>query len=224
MSVIKAWSFSSLIEYEKCPYKMKLRYVDGIKIPPPTEPDHPLNRGNRCHQLIENHIQFGGDLTNECQAHFEYLKPIREAYTAGNAIVEDEWGYDLDWNMVPWSNATCRMKLDAMVIEPDAIHIYDWKTGKRSGNEIKHTHQGQLYAVGGLARFPNTENFKVTFRYLDTGQDITLKYKPAQIERFRETFNRRAMKMLTDEQLRAIPNKGNCKFCDYAPHCPFAVE
>lgn len=221
--MLKSWSFSSLVEYEKCPQRLKLKYIDGIKIPPSEDPNHPLNRGTRQHSLIEDHIRFGNDLS-ECEAHKDYLVPFRTQFEAGLVIMEDEWGFDLDWNPVPWESATCRMKLDAGVTTEYSFHIYDWKTGKRQGNEIKHAHQGQLYAVGALARFPATESFTVTFRYLDLCQNVTQTYSPAQIMRFRESFNKRALKLLTDATLRPIANKHNCKYCDFSKHCVYAVE
>ena len=45
----------------------------------------------------------------------------------------------------------------------------DYKTGKRRGNEIKHTDQGIVYVIGAMMRYPEIEYAQVEFWYTDEG-------------------------------------------------------
>jgi CRISPR/Cas system-associated exonuclease Cas4 (RecB family) len=208
--------------YEKCPRSTFYKYIERIPEPEP-EPDSPLVRGNRVHSEIENFITDRsfcpppGDVELYKELHRQWCQQFVE--------VEGEWGFDRDWNRVDWRNATCRMKLDAGVVSPGLYTVYDWKTGKKVGNEIKHTMQGQLYAIGVQAIYPEILRVNVDFHYVDHPDEkpLTATYTPDKIAIFRKTYDRRAAKMLSDTEFRAVPNKSNCRFCPFNHHCPTAV-
>lgn len=220
--MIKSWSFSSLMTYERCPYAARLKHIDRVPEPPPA-PDSPLLRGTLFHESIESHLKTGAPLIPELASWKSRLDEIQA--TPGIQVIEDEWGFDLDWNPVDWRGATCRMKLDLAFIGDETARIIDWKTGKAQGNEIKHSMQGQLYAIGCLARHPELRSIKAEFHYLDfpDSNPLAATYRPDQIVRFRDAYNRRAAKMLSDEELRPIPSKSNCRFCSYNQACQYAV-
>jgi hypothetical protein len=225
--MIKSWSFSSLMLYEKCPRAAFYKLVERIPEPEP-EPDSPLVRGNRVHSEIEQAIRndkFNAEFSFDPGPLHVVICDLQPKYDDGLCTVEDEWGFDRDWNRVDWKAATCRMKLDAGVVSPGLYTVYDWKTGKKVGNEIKHTMQGQLYAIGAQAIYPETLRINVEFHYVDHPDEkpLTATYSPSQIARFKETYNRRSAKMMSDTEFRAIPNKGSCKWCPFNTHCPTAV-
>jgi CRISPR/Cas system-associated exonuclease Cas4 (RecB family) len=221
--MIKSWSFSSLMLYEKCPRAAFYKLVERIPEPEP-EPDSPLVRGNRIHSQIERYIK-GGQQPEDTTYNPNLLYKVQNDYQLGFVEVEGEWGFDRDWNRVDWRAATCRMKLDAGVVSPGLYTVYDWKTGKKIGNEIKHTMQGQLYAIGAQAIYPETLRINVGFHYVDHPDEkpLTATYNPSQIARFKETYNRRSAKMMSDTEFRPVPNKGNCKWCPFNQHCQTAV-
>jgi RecB family exonuclease len=222
--MIKSWSFSSLMLYEKCPRAAFYKLVERIPEPEP-EPDSPLVRGNRIHSEIEAFIQDQTYTAAVPIGDIELYASLHTQWVQGFVEVEGEWGFDHDWNRVDWRTATCRMKLDAGVVSPGLYTVYDWKTGKKVGNEIKHTMQGQLYAIGAQAIYPETLRINVGFHYVDHPDEkpLTATYNPSQIARFKETYNRRSAKMMSDTEFRPIPNKGNCKWCPFNQHCPTAV-
>lgn len=229
MTQLKSWSFSSLTEYEHCPRRTKYRIIDRVPQPEP-DPDSPLVRGNYLHERIERFIKGEEPLSESVTYNEDLIYQLRDNYAAGIVNVEGEWGYDATWNVVGWYSATCRMKLDAGVHRrlSNTYRVIDWKSGKKSGNEVKHTMQGQLYAVGALARYPHLSQIDVEFHYIDLPdvKPLVASYTPDKIARFQATYDKRAARMLADTEFRAVANKSNCRFCPFAlnNHCPVAVK
>jgi CRISPR/Cas system-associated exonuclease Cas4 (RecB family) len=228
MNQLTSWSFSSLTDWEKCPRMVFYKRIEKAPEPAP-DPNSPLVRGNRMHQEIEDYITGKRDDFSEVSYDPELLGKLREWYsfTPNQMVVEDEWGLDENWNPVPWMEATCRMKLDCGVLSSRSFRVIDWKSGRKDGNEIKHTMQGQLYAIGASCMYPARTTVVVEFHYVDgTGTPLKATYTPDKIARFRATYDKRAARMLADTEFRAVPNKSNCKWCPFAinNHCPVAVK
>lgn len=227
MNQLTSWSFSSLMDYETCPRRAFYRLIERAPMPP-EDPDSPLVRGNRLHKHIEDYITGAKPLDPEITYDHGLLDELHEAYKLNFVNVEEEWAYDRDWNLVTWRDATCRMKLDVGVVSPSAYKVIDWKSGKKAGNEIKHTMQGQLYAVGALARYPELLRIDVEFHYIDHTdvKPLVATYTPDKVARFRATYDKRAARMLADTEFKAVPNKSNCRYCPFAitGHCPVAVK
>lgn len=222
--MITSWSFSTLMLYEKCPWAAKLKLVDRCPEPPP-EPDSAGVRGNKFHKSIEKFLKHDNPLIPELEPWTDYLNDLPH-YSSEPFHIEEDWGFDEWWKPVSWRDATCRMKLDLGIKEGSIFRVYDWKTGKAAGNEIKHTMQGQLYAVGVLAKFSDVQAVNVKFEYLDfpDSKPLSATYTPSQIIRFRDSYNRRAERMMTDTTFRPIPNKSNCRYCPMKQNCQYGVE
>jgi hypothetical protein len=51
-----------------------------------------------------------------------------------------------------------RIKLDAFVHETEtSARVIDYKTGKAFGNEIAHSQQALVYAIGSFFRYPDLQ-------------------------------------------------------------------
>lgn len=222
---LKSWSFSTLVEFEKCPYKVFLSKVK--KVPQPVrDEDHPLVRGNRIHKEAEDFIKGLTDgipksLQKYDKKFPEQLDDLRVAYSEQRVLVEDEWGFDNKFQVTGYwdNNIWCRVKLDAIEeIDVENAIITDWKTGKSMGNEVKHTSQGQLYACAAFMRYPQLQFLDVFFGYLDEGKQLKRSYqRDSKFTRYLSRFIERGQRMTSAVVFQAKPNAHNCAWCDYGP-------
>jgi CRISPR/Cas system-associated exonuclease Cas4 (RecB family) len=229
MSLATAWSFSALLDYEGCPYRIQLkadkaeRYQDEVPI-----------RGTVIHDAAEAYVKGERpDLIPELRKFKDEFAAERELFAEGGMQVEEDWGFTRQWTEAPWRSATLRMKLDQFKWRPgdDMATVIDLKSGKRWGNEVKHTQQGQLYAVGAFMRYPELQSIDARFRYVDEGKETSKVYfRDEKFDRMFDRWNARADKMLSDTSPRPKPSKHNCRFCPYSPNpgkgsgaCPYGV-
>lgn len=237
---ITAWSFSRLVEdFESCPYKAYLLYCEKRPKPQRTgeageKADEALKRGKIVHEGAENYIQgITTDIVPELAKVKDKLIEYRALFEQGKVEVEQDWAYTTDWDTTGWFDANCwaRIKLDVFVNHGDTGVVDDWKTGKKFGNEVKHTQQGQLYGIGAFMRYPQLEKVKVRFTYVDQNRtaDTEREYTRAVLMRMLPSWNSRAQKMTTATEFPAKANKISCRFCPFGPSngdgsCPSGVE
>lgn len=230
---IKSWSHSRLKDFESCKYKAYLKYVE--KRPEPDTIDKTAaNRGSQLHEEAEHFIR--GELpviTPGLAKWTDTFERLRASFPDGKILVEDEWAFDLDWGITSWlsDNVWCRQKLDVFEFTSEITgEVTDWKSGKKFGNEVSHTQQGQQYAVGTFLRYPQLIEVTVSFKYLDhKGQHLTRTYSRSTLPTLLQGINRRALAMTTATDFPANPNKIQCRFCPYGPNnggdssCPVGV-
>jgi hypothetical protein len=232
MTSIDKVSFSRLQNFEKCKYLAKLMYVDRVPEPvrplPPGKQEHANDRGSRVHDAAEMYVRGGVELIPELHSFKEEFDELRILFQEGRVHLEGEWAVNLEWEPVAWtsSDAWCRMKLDALVISEDGTHarVIDYKTGKRNGNEIKHTEQGQIYQLATFLRYPDVDDITVEFWYTDHGQ-TDFKIYPRQMGvRYFEKFNNRLLAVSSCTDFKPNPNAFSCKWCPYNGNaCEFGV-
>jgi hypothetical protein len=233
--VIKTWSYSRLTVFEQCPLRAKLAFIDRIPEPerplPPGKTEHANDRGTRIHEAAEMFVRGGVELIPELQHFLPEFENLRTLYAQGKVSLEGEWGINREWKPVAWMDRDvwCRVKLDAMVrLHPEQAVVIDYKTGKKSGNEVKHAEQGQLYAVGTANRNPELEEVIVEFWYTDQNEITSKIYDLDDIEHFRQKFHDRGITITSAMEFPAKPNIFNCKWCPYGPkgtgHCQVGVQ
>jgi hypothetical protein len=230
---VRTWSFSKLKKAESCMYSVYLGDVEKIKIP--EDPDSPMARGSRIHDMAEKFVRGEGDMPSELrnfEAGFGMLRARFEAQPFPMEM-EENWAFTVHWKPTGWSvdDTWARQKLDVFYKESEtAAVIIDHKTGKKFGNELKHGEQGLHYAIGAFMKFPELDFITTEFWYLDI--------KDPMQNRLRKNYTReRALLHLPKIHTRAIalttattfppkPSLQNCKFCDYrkSGDCEFAVE
>jgi len=151
----------------------------------------------------------------------ELLEYCREQYAEGNATVEDQWGLDKDWGATGWydDDVWLRGAADCMILfEPDAAHLYDWKTGKSFGNEVRLMQQTQLYACIAFMLYPKLEYIDVTLAFLDDGKLRTKHFeRGAKINALVARFTERGNRMTNCVDFAPTPNLANCKYCPFGP-------
>lgn len=216
------WSYSRLTTFEKCPWAVKLQYVDKLVSTVP--PSEALNRGNEVHLHFEQAIR--GEVALDEK--FEHWKPkleaLSELYLEGKVQVEEDWGLTEEWEPCSWTDEALwlRFKLDVFIREDETSAIItDWKTGKWMGNEVKHGSQAQLYALGAFAKYPELEFIQTEMAYIDHNKTVRNKYTRKEYGIFRPRFHARALKLTTAETFKPKPSKWGCKWCNYNDVCDF---
>ena len=218
---MKSWSFSSLINYERCPHTLSFPYkrqnIDAASNPI-------AQRGFDVHKLLATWLT--NDQTIE-ELNFEgvdFLKFNLPALKASMPIVEEKYGLTGEWEETSYKEAWLKIIPDAMVIRNEGITIIDFKTGKRQYKEIKHAQQMQLYACAMSSLYPSHLAIDTELWYLDEGKIHRQSYPVKRLDGMRLRLHNRALTMLSDEELRPKPNKSNCKFCNFKERCEYAYE
>jgi RecB family exonuclease len=224
MKDITAWSFSRLKDFEQCPLKAYMKYVEK------RSQDHmdrkAADRGTMVHDACEKFVRGEGDFIKEMAKFRDYFGTVREEYLAGDAILEEDWGFDPDWAETGWfdEDVWCRMKLDNLRFKErdengDPIYAVatDYKTGKKFGNEVSHGQQGQIYALGTFLRYPRLEVVDVELIYLDQGQTTKRTYTREKAMKFLGSWTSRGKKMTEATDYPPKPNKMTCMWCPFGP-------
>lgn len=226
--MIPSWSYTRLVDFESCPLKAKLKYLD--KVPDPS-PRPAADRGTEIHLMAEEYVQHKNSLLPQPLKKFEHeFTVMREHFHAGRVSLEGEWGFNNEWEPTTWKAAWGRIKADAVVtLEPTHAAVIDYKTGKKFGNEIKHGEQLQLYSLAVFLRNPKIQKITAELWYIDlddlTSLEIT---RGLALTKFLKFYDRRARRMTECKRFEATPNLISCKWCPYKPsgtgHCKVGVE
>lgn len=222
--MIKSWSHSRAVEFDKCNLRAKFLIIDRLK-----EPERPLkegqteqanDRGQRIHEAAELFVRGGVELIPELKDFQPEFSALRTLFSEGHASLEGEWGFNNAWQPVGYMSSDCwlRLKLDAMVMmDPKWAVVIDYKSGRRSGNELKHAGQTQLYTVATLLKYPEIERVTTELWYVDQNELTRVEYTREQGMRFFKVWNDKGIKMTTATEFLANPNKFSCQWCRFGP-------
>lgn len=228
--MIRAWSYSRLTIFESCRLRAKLAFIDKIPEPPrplpPGKKEHADERGIRVHEAAERYVRGGVELLWELASFREEFEHLRALYKAGAVALEEDWAFDQDWQIVTWNSATTWLRVKTDVFfqpDPSFAVLIDHKTGRRDGNEIKHTEQGQLYAAAACMRYPELRRVRVEFWYLDKDDLSSTEYSRDEALGFVGTYHTRGAAVTSATAYPANPNIFSCRYCPYGPrgtkHC-----
>lgn len=230
---VNAWSFYRLLDYEACPYRTYLKIVQKAEMPEFDE-KHPIVRGRRVHEEIENYIRGGEEgMPKAAQRCVEIVEYCREAYDMGRAACEEQWGFTEHWEPTGYfdEDVWLRLVIDCAVYEDnDSAVMIDWKTGKSYGNEVKYMQQAQLYACGLFMRHPEINYVDTRFVFLDEGKErIKAFERDKKMMKLLGKFTERAKRLTSAIDFRPKPNARNCRFCPFGTEngtgaCAYAVE
>lgn len=227
---VPAWSFSMLKKFEECPYRVYLSKVE--KHPEPSS--EAADRGTLLHDLAEDYIRgrSGEEVPAELRKLEMQYRALHDAYAEApeEFELEENWGFTATWQPTGFFDPDVwgRMKLDVFRKQDTSAHIVDHKSGKKFGNELKHSDQGLQYAVGAFKRYPELEFVKVEFYYFDKGEVLPKSFTRERAMVFLPRIEQRAFALTnaSKEQLaRPKPSKNNCRFCPHAETgvCPWRV-
>jgi hypothetical protein len=184
--------------------------------------DHPMMRGRRIHEEVEHYINgTTGDFPSSGKKMKDTLDYCRDTFAEGNATVEERWGFDDEWGTTGWfdDNIWLRMATDCAIASDDtSAEIYDWKTGKSFGNEVKYMQQMQLYACGAFMRDARLEYVDVTLGFLDDGKSRVKNFaRGTKVSNLVQRFTERGTRLTNNVDWRPKPNAMNCKWCPFGP-------
>lgn len=220
--LVKFWSHSSLQQFQTCPYRLYLRRVKWIKEPQ----GEAAERGTLIHDECECYVRGIVDKLPEGKKTVEFelrLNTLRELFNMGKVEMEENWGFDIDWNPIPddgqlYKNPKlwCTTKLDVFVREDEtSARVIDYKTGRKFGNEVKHGGQAMEYAVSAFMRYPELEHVTTEFWYLDHGQESIRHYTRQEAMLLLPRITERAIRMTSATKFPAKPSESACKWCHY---------
>lgn len=181
------------------------------------------DRGTQIHTEAELYVIGKGDFTQNLSKFADDFAAVKAAYEAGNAQIEENWGFTADWTVTGWwdDDVWCRVKQDQFIFHPDSegtiADSVDLKTGKKFGNEVSHNQQGQLYAISSFMRYPKLEVVYSIFKYLDHGLVSKKQYTREKAMKFLPHWNERATRMTSATQFPPKANKITCKWCPFGP-------
>jgi hypothetical protein len=219
---IKSWSYSRLSEFEKCKFRAKLLYLDKKKEPeralPAGKTEHANDRGTRIHEAAELFVKSENriELIPELVDFKEEFERLREMFKLGLVSLEGDWAFDAGWQPCAYfsESAWARVKLDAMaMLEPHHALVVDYKSGRKHGNEVKHSDQMSLYQLSTFLRNPDVTKVTVELWYIDQNDLTRQVYTREQGLRHLKNFNRRALDMTTCEDFPPNPNDYTCRWC-----------
>lgn len=218
--LVPYWSASLLKKFEKCPYSVFLRYVKRILEPS----NEAMERGTKIHQMAEDFVQgITDELPKELIKFERDFIELKEQYEEDitkerYVLIEDDWAYRSDWSQTDWKakDVWLRMKLDVFIRENlTSAKIIDHKTGRKFGNELSHSEQAMIYAIGAFVRYPELEYIECEFWYLDHGEKLFKIFRRFEFETFLKRIEQRALVLTTCNEFLPKPSKSACKWCHY---------
>jgi putative RecB family exonuclease len=229
-----ALSWSRLSDYNQCPLKFKLKYIDKDPVfkEDSTQSPH-LVRGSNVHKKLEDYVvqkTSNGELEvkitslPEVEATKPFVDRFLENYTT--VIPETQIAIDKDWKRVEWfsRDAYYRAILDLIAIRPSDVAIIDYKTGKMRDYDGGPSGKGQLHLSGAISLhlWPTIPVVTTTYAYVDHKQTIAKQFTQDDRQELREHFDAEHDKVNSDKEFRPTVNE----FCKWCPatrkQCPYS--
>jgi len=169
LGLVPAWSYSALKTFESCAYRTYISKVKRVQedFGPAAE------RGTRIHDQAEQFVRSElGELPEALRKFSQNFEELKQLFADGKVETEGEWGFTQKWEPTGWisPDTWARIKLDALVHESEtSARVIDYKTGKQMGNEIAHSQQALIYAIGTFFMYPDLEILNTEMWYLDHG-------------------------------------------------------
>jgi len=228
-----ALSHSRLNDYQTCPLKFRLKYIDKLPIFSIDMDKAPhLVRGSNIHEALEKYVIKRSAGQKEIRVSMpEVIKTIPfidKLYAAFSQIdPEAQIAVDKNWNPCDWFGAEAyyRAIFDCICRSKDgkSVLIVDWKTGKvRDYTTLDGYGQLALAACIALSLFPNCEEVSTMYVYVDWGKTVHKTYKRDRLEELRAHYDAQSVNVNADEEFPAKSNQF-CKWCECSKdECQFS--
>jgi len=220
----KSSSYSRADLFKKCPLQFNFRHL--LKIPnlaPPCSTERPLERGIRIHDEAEAFVDGTGKLTKDLKPFHPWLEKLRRLYDVGVVVLEKEYAFDATWNPCgykDWDICVYRGKADVTVRPNERnVLIIDYKSGKKTGNEIKHHEQCVEYAISEALEDTKLQVFTLELWYLDqppaADNPTSRVMTRTQVLQSFPAMRKKHQEVLDAVVFPARPSRFACYFCDY---------
>jgi CRISPR/Cas system-associated exonuclease Cas4 (RecB family) len=229
------YSISKMGTYFQCPYKFKLQYISKIKVP--FETNVALLKGSHIHKILENDFDYNtpfeiGDVYT--QEHFDKTIQIVKDYEQSElgmatkklqkiGIPEEDFAFTFDKNLVGYWDKTAHFRgsADLYVTNNDLGIIIDYKSGKdKSQEEGFGDDQSKMYAIYMFIRYPEIQNVKASFFFIEYNTKKTLEYSRESLEDYINYFKKKIEIIENDKSHRKCVT-ALCDWCSFKKfsHC-----
>lgn len=218
-----ALSHSRLSDFNQCPLKFKLKYIDkaeNFKVEADKSPH--LVRGSNVHKALETYvvkINAGEEgIRPSSLKEVEETKPfINQLFCDYQKVYPElQVSINQDWNNVEWfsKDSYYRAIFDVIALKPKSAFVGDYKTGKLT-NYTPEGGYGQLELASAIALslWPEAEYVDTSYIYVDHREVITKKYTRDDLPRLKAHFIAEHEKVNSEEKFNPKINE-HCKWCN----------
>lgn len=229
----RAWSYSRLMDYEKCPQLYKFKVID--KLPEPGSAA--MERGGDIHKKAEACLN---SKKSKVPQELMRLAPEIKLLRTINAVAEDQWTFTHDFlGSTSWfgKDAWARLKIDAVAEiqfgltsgirelkvagkspgdKDKGVWIVDWKTGKfRPEASVD---QLELYILGAFLLRPDAKFALASLAFTDVGQLVhSFRARdPRGLSALKKKWIQRVEPLQKDQKFKATPSDAACYWCFFA--------
>lgn len=205
---ITSWSYSRYSCYMECPAKAKYKFIE--KLPEPSSPA--MARGSEIHQLAEDYT------SGKIKRMPKELALFKEEFTElkkCKPMLEETWAFTSDWEETTWNDwngCALRIKTDASLVDGTDLYVIDHKTGKKRDG---YGEQLDLYALGGMLKFPHVKTVHTQLWYLDSGEQVVEEYSSKDMKKLQKGWDKKVHPMLNDTLFSPKPNH-TCRWCAFS--------
>lgn len=228
----RAWSYSRLLDYERCPQLYKFKAIDRL----PEPPNQYMARGQEIHTLAETWLQ--AKKAPKVPQPLARVKDTLAKLRKLGAIPEAQWTFTRDFvGTTDWfgKDAWCRVKLDAVspIVYKDAKEVpqaglwtsqmdayegtwvVDWKTGQFRPEGSAD--QLELYALASFLQRDDIKFVLATLVYVDVGREVHAFYPHTDgyVQLLKKKWLKRVEPLQTDTKFKPTPGPA-CKWCFFS--------
>ncbi len=223
--LVKTWSVSALDLFKKCPHAIFLKSVSKVK----QERNSAADRGIKLHTAAEDYVQGKTNkLTAEFKGFRQNVEDLRNKYKEGKVEIEGDWAFTTTWEPTGWYDKDVwgRIKLDVYEKQSaTSAKIIDYKSGKKFGNELKHSFQLMVYAIGAFIRHPELDYVDASCWYMDQkDESLDKSFTRQKAMLFMPRFEQQALKLTTCTDFPPRPSQNNCLYCPYKETCEWRYD
>lgn len=218
-----ALSHSRLSDYNQCPLKFKMKYID--KLPMFKEDDQAsphLVRGSNVHKALENYAI--SKIANEeprisSLPEVEMTKPFIDRIFANYPLIvpESQISVNSEWKQVEWfdRHSYYRAIFDLIAVRPTDVIIGDYKTGKMRDYDGGPHGFGQLHLAASIAlqMWPNIPQVTTVYIYVDHRKTVVKEFTQADAPVLKAHFDSEHKKVNSETEWKPKVNE----FCKYCP-------
>lgn len=212
-------SYSRLSTFENCPLQFEYLYVNKVVQDLGNEHTH---YGTRVHESLELYAKHKHE--KHITAETAKFKPLVDKILSqgGQQLFEHQMAIDADLKPCDWnsSDVWIRSIADVLVVNGPVAVCLDWKTGKPKNNPM----QLQLFSCMVMLHFPEVQEVRTSFVWLNHGHTTDAKYKRSNFDLLWSGLTTRFARLQEAVELGVFDPKPSrlCRWCAAQKVCSYA--